>query len=223
LMFTMAPILAVTLTQPERFRSYVDRTFRYFTVLSSALCVFMTVGSRLIIQLFYGKQFMPAAPLLAVLIWSEIAIFFTGVVVNVLIAQNRQHILPYPTLLGAAINVALNIVLIPRYAALGAAWATVASYTTAWMVCLLFFRQTRSLIAQGLRFALPIVGIALCSVACVDFLRIPDFVRLVLACAIFAGGLWITKCMRKSDLDDALTLLKNSFNKAPPGLIAGSE
>ena len=109
------------------------------------LCVLMTIGARIIVRVLYGKQFLPAAPLLAVLIWSEIAVFFATVVVNVMVARNHQNLLPIPTLAGAAINVALNLVLIPRYAAMGTAWATLVSYSLAWMVALLFFKQTRSI------------------------------------------------------------------------------
>ena len=47
LMFTLAPILAVSVVDPKKFRSYIDRTFRYFMVLAAGLCVVMTVGAPL--------------------------------------------------------------------------------------------------------------------------------------------------------------------------------
>ena len=213
LMFSIAPVLSVSFAQPERFRSQIDRAFRYLMVLAGGLCVCMTVGAKTIIWILYGKQFLPAAPLLAVLIWAEIAVFFSAVVVNALIASNKQGLLPLPTLLGAAINIALNLVLIPRYAATGAAWATLISYTMAWMVCLLFIPKTRAVTWQGLRLALPIVGAALFSVACATRLPVNEIVRVVGALALFVAGLWMTGSIRGSDLHDGLATLEGSITR----------
>lgn len=213
LMSAMAPLLSVSVAEPERFGSYIDRTFRYFLVTASGLCVVMTVGARLIVRVLYGSQFLPAAPLLAVLIWSEIGVFFASVVVNVLIASNQQRLLPIPTVVGAAINVGLNLFLIPRYAAAGAAWATVASYTLAWMAALLFFKETRSVTWRGLRFAIPLVGVALLAVGCAALLPVSVAGRLVVSLAVFMGGVWVTKSLQRSDLGYAFVVLKESFGR----------
>lgn len=212
LMFTLAPILAVSVTEPERFRSYVDRTFRYFMVLASALCVFMSVGASLIVRTLYGNRFLPAAPLLSVLIWSEIPVFFASVVVNVLIAHKKQNLLPIPTLIGAVVNVALNLFLIPRYAALGAAWATLVSYTLAWMACLLVFEGTRSVTWQGLRYAIPIVGLAFVA-RCAAFVLAPTPAKVFSAVGVFLLTLWITKMIQRSDVDYAVLALKESIGR----------
>jgi polysaccharide transporter, PST family len=215
LMMTLAPILAVSVADARKFRSYTDRAFRYFMVAACGLCVVMTVGSRLIVHGLYGKQFLPAAPLLAVLIWSEIAVFFAAVVGNVMVVCNRQNLLPIPTLAGAAINVALNLVLIPRYAAMGAACATLISYTVAWMVVLLFFGAMRSVMWQGLRSALPVVATALLAVACASLMPKSVAAGLVASLAIFAGGLVVTGQLRRSDVSYVFVAVRQLLQKAP--------
>jgi len=207
LMVTLAPILAVSVTDPVKFRSYTDRAFRYFMVAACGLCVVMTVGAPIIVRTLYGKQFVPAAPLLAVLIWSEIAVFFASVTVNVMIARNHQNLLPIPTLMGAAINIGLNLVLIPRYAAMGAAWATLISYSLAWMVALLFLKQTRPVTWQGLRFAAPIAGLALFASGCARVMSSYVPARVLAACCIFAGAAWMTNYIRRSDVQEVRELL----------------
>ncbi len=211
LMFSIAPVLSVSFAQPERFRSQIDRAFRYLMVLAGGLCVCMTVGAKTIIWILYGKQFLPAAPLLEILIWSEIGVFFAAVAINALIASNQQGMLPLPTFLGAGVNIALNLVLIPRYAATGAAWATLVSYTVVWMVGLLFFQRTRALIWQGLSLTMPIVGVALISIVSVTFLAIPDIVKVLVSLALFVTGLWMTKSVSRSDLKEGLATLKGSL------------
>jgi O-antigen/teichoic acid export membrane protein len=214
LMLTMAPILAVSVADPARFRSYTDRAFRYFMILACALSVFMSLGAGIVVRVLYGKQFQPAAPLLAVLIWSEVAVFFATVVANVLVARNQERLLPVPTLAGAAINVGLNLVLIPRYGAAGAAWATLISYSAAWMVVLLFFREARAVTWEGLRLALPIVGLALFAVGCATFIPESAMVRVPAGVAVFAIGIWMAKLIHKSDFGFASQLLRASMGKA---------
>ena len=211
LIVSMAPVLSVSVNDPYRFQDYTGKLFRYFMIAASAICVFMSAGAGLIVRVLYGKQFLPAGPLLAVLIWSEIAVFFATVVYNVLIAKNQQWLLPIPTLVGAAINVGLNLVLIPRYGAAGAAWATLVSYTVAWTGVLFFFKETRSLIWQGMRFALPITGFALFAVMCASFVSSHDIIRTLTACILFGLSIWLTKLIKRSDVTDAMAVIRSSL------------
>lgn len=211
LMSSLAPILSLTVTQEFQFRSYVDRSFRYFMVISAGLCVCVTLAARLIVWTLYGHQFLPSAHLLAVLIWSEVAVFFATVVVNVLIASNLQRYLPLPTLLGAVLNIGLNLILIPRFAAVGSAWATVASYTAGWMVCLVFFKQTRGLVWQGLRFALPVGAMALLAVGTSSLLPIQEIFRVITGLVLFGAGIGITRIITSDDLTYLWTGLARSF------------
>jgi O-antigen/teichoic acid export membrane protein len=213
LIVSMAPVFSVSVGDPERFKGYTDTVFRYFMVLACALCVFMTTGARLVVRLFYGSQFLPAASLVAVLIWSEIAIFFATIVYNVLVAKNQQQLLPATTLVGAAVNVVLNLVLIPRFAATGAAWATLISYTMTWMVGLLIFRRTRPVIWEGLRFALPLAGLALFAVGCATLIPTSDLMKTLVACTLFGLSICMAKFVRRSDVLDALIMIKGSMGR----------
>ena len=209
LIVSMAPVLSVSVDEPQRFQDYTDKLFRYFMLAGSSICVFMSAGAGLIVRVLYGKQFLPAGPLLAVLIWSEIAVFFATVVYNVLIAKNQQWLLPVPTLVGAAINVALNLVLIPGYGAAGAAWATLVSYTVAWTAALLIFKETRPLIWQGLRFALPITGFAFFALTCALLVSTHEITRILAACILFGFSMWLTRLIKRSDMTDALAVIRS--------------
>jgi O-antigen/teichoic acid export membrane protein len=213
LMFTLAPVLAVSVADPPKFRSYTDQTFRFFMVFASGLCVVMTVGARVVVRVLYGRQFLPAASLLSVLIWSEIAVFFAAVIVNVMIAKRQQNLLPIPTLAGAAINVGLNLVLIPRYAAMGAACATLVSYSAAWMVVLLFLKRTRSVTWQGLRFALPVAGVALIAVMSATLASTSVFPGMLVGLAVFVVGALAIGCLRISDVSYFSAMIKSSLRK----------
>ena len=143
-MSSMFPILAQTAGEDDRFRQYLRLSFRSLMALVFGICVFVTLFSGLIARLTYGAKFGAAGPLLAVLIWSEVPVFFGVVMSNGLVAKNLQNYLPLSTGIGAAVNVGLNLYMIPRWGAIGSAWATNISYTLAAILLFLAFRGTRS-------------------------------------------------------------------------------
>lgn len=209
LLSSLFPVLAESNQDEERFHHFVDRIFRYMMILSGGLAIFISVGASLIVKLLYGAEFAYSAHLLRILIWSEFAIFFAAVVVNVLLAGNLQKYLVYPTALGAALNVAINLIVIPRYGAAGAAWATLVSYTLAWMVFLLVFRQTRSIIWRGLRLAVPIAGISGAVALVASKLPVSAWISVVPAVAVYAACLWGFRFMSAEDVEYVRSAIYN--------------
>jgi PST family polysaccharide transporter len=215
LMASLVPILSVSATGTGAlaFRGYLDRTFRYFSVLACAVCVVTTTGAGPIINLLYGKQFAAATPLLGVLIWSEVSIYFGTVMVAAMVASNLQKFLLVPTAAGALSNVALNLYLIPRYAALGAAWATLISYGLAWFIVLLAFRQTRSLVLQGLRWTVPALALALGTSWGAALLPAPAVAKLLAGVCLYAAGIGVTRLLGREDIEYAWAALAHSQAK----------
>jgi O-antigen/teichoic acid export membrane protein len=176
--------------------------------------VFTPIAGPLV-DLFYGKQFHASAPLLVVLVWSEVPIFFGVVIANAIIAKNLQRYLPVSTVLGAIVNVALNLVFIPRWGALGASWATVISYCLASIFLFLGIRQTRAFAVQGLRIAFPPFALALGITVVLTFLPWFFWWKLLLAAISFCAGAWFTGTVRRSELERVWGLIRTSFRYAP--------
>src|SRR5947209_15180745 len=191
LLSSLFPVLAAANQEELKFQSFVDRIFRYMMALSGGLAVFISVGAPIIIQLLYGAQFANSARLLSILIWSEFAIFFAAVVGNVLVAGGFQRYLVYPAAFGAVVNVALNYAFIPRYGAEAAAWATLVSYTLAWMLFLLLFEGTRPIMWRGLRRAIPIVGISAGICLTAKAMPVSAWVTVGPAIVLYGICLWV--------------------------------
>jgi O-antigen/teichoic acid export membrane protein len=66
--------------------------------------------------------------LMRALIWASALLYVTLPAANLLIAMRFQQINFWMMIPATLLNVGLNLVLIPRYGAIGAAWATVAAY-----------------------------------------------------------------------------------------------
>jgi O-antigen/teichoic acid export membrane protein len=200
---TMFPLLCAAADDPARFDRYLGMTYRILIVTAAAICVAITTGASSLVTFLYGSAFQDSANLLSFLIWSEIAVFFNAVVFIALVAVRLERYLILATAVGAAMNVGLNILLIPGRGAMGSAWATLAAYTTASMVVLLFFTRTRPIIWKGLQVALPATGLGLLVSLTIALLPTNGWLRMVLAMILFGACAMLFRLIQRSDIDYA--------------------
>lgn len=118
-------------TDPELFRAKLQRLYNLMAFAGYAVALPVTVLAPWLVKLLFGAAYQPAAPLLAVLIWAGLFANLTVVRNAQLIAEERGKALLFSTSLGALANVAANLLLIPRFGAMGAAIATCISYWVA--------------------------------------------------------------------------------------------
>jgi len=125
---------------------YLRRMRRlYFLMAWLAICVSFPISlmSGRIVELLYGPEFASAAPVLAIHLWACFAVFLGVASSQFLVVEHLQKISFYRTLIGLTCNVVLNLVLIPRMGARGAAIATVIAYFIA-TYSIVFFKASRA-------------------------------------------------------------------------------
>jgi O-antigen/teichoic acid export membrane protein len=84
-----------------------------------------------IVPLIYGEAFVASIPLLQIYTWSLLGTVFGFLITNILVTDNQRLIQVVMGVFPMLLNIVLNIILIPRAGAAGAAFATVISYSTA--------------------------------------------------------------------------------------------
>ncbi len=120
----------------------LQRLYDFLAWLGLAVAVFFTFASNRAILMIFGDQYAAAGPILAVHIWAGVFIFLKVAMGRWLLNEGRLAFLFISSAVGAIINVALNIPLIPRYGGMGAAVATVISYAVAGLLVCFFYRPT---------------------------------------------------------------------------------
>ena len=110
---------------------------------SIAVALPTTLLADWVILILYGTDFQEAADVLRIYIWA--GVFVTLGIANSkwLITENLQRYLFIRTILGALLNVGLNLWLIPIYGIKGAAIATMVAQGTVGFLSLSFFKKTR--------------------------------------------------------------------------------
>lgn len=81
------------------------------------------------IKTLFGKEYIDSAAILQVYIWSGIGFFLGWAINQYLLSENKTKIIMFYNLLSMILNIALNLILIPMYGLLGAAWSTLISYS----------------------------------------------------------------------------------------------
>ena len=80
-----------------------------------------------IIELTYGSAFGPAGPVLAFVLWSVPFSLLTSVAMTAIMSGKREDYVLRTVAASAAVNLVLNLLLVPTFGMLGAAGATVAT------------------------------------------------------------------------------------------------
>jgi polysaccharide transporter, PST family len=126
----------------SKYHFNLKRLYSLMSIISMAIAVvFSFIGTKLIV-LLYGEEFQKAGKVLSVHIWAGVFVFLGVASSQFLMAENYNRVSFYRTLIGAILNVLLNLVLIPAYQELGAAIATLLSYFVA-TFSQAFFKPTR--------------------------------------------------------------------------------
>lgn len=119
--------------------------------LSCVVALPMTFLSTPIVTLLFGDAYTESGPVLAIHIWAAVFVFLGVASGKWFLAENRQILSFQRTLLGAVVNVVLNLILIPSFGVIGAALATVISQATAAWLFDLAQPETRSMFFMKIR------------------------------------------------------------------------
>jgi PST family polysaccharide transporter len=136
------------------FLNRMRKLFSLITVTALVIGSAVALCSRFIIHALYTSSYSGAAPVLAVHVWASIFVFFGVAQSPWDITDDLLKILLYRTIAGAIINIAINLVLIPKYGALGAAIATVVAYAAA-VLANAFSAKTRPILWMQIQSFIP--------------------------------------------------------------------
>ena len=128
---------------PEAYKLALLRYFRINVLLAYSVCLPLSLGAPWIIQVLFHKSYAQAAPIMAVYAWGLVSVFL-GVARSQHLLNERmtRHSLVF-SLIGLAMTLTLNLLLIPRLGVMGAAVATVVSYTCSGYLASFLFPATR--------------------------------------------------------------------------------
>lgn len=134
----------------------IKQLIRLMVSASILIAVPMTFLSDSIVTTLFGNEYIESGTILAIHIWAAVFVFMGVATSPWFNAEELNHLSFQRTLLGAMMNVGLNLVLIPAYDGIGASIATVISQAFASFLSNVINPETRKIFSVQLRSLLPI-------------------------------------------------------------------
>lgn len=117
----------------------------YSLLFYSSLLIAIPISllSNIIIISLFGPNYIGAINVLRIHVWAGIGVFLGSAINQYLIIEGKSKIFLYTTIIGAILNIILNIILIPKIGIIGAAISTLIAYTFQ-AFSIIFFKETRN-------------------------------------------------------------------------------
>ncbi len=195
------PIASRTLKENiEMFKSLFLKSIKYVIMISLAMAAVLSVLADQVIQLVYGAEMLPAAPVLQLLAWMIVPFSLVPVLAFSLVSYDLQNRDLLANALASLVVIGSGMMLAAQMGALGTALSIVLG-------CLFFF-LVEFISVQRHMFAFsmlphvwkPLVGVLIMSIILILCQDINLFVNLFLAGASYLLYLKVTKTITKHEL-----------------------
>jgi len=121
----------------------LQRLYTLLTWIAIIIAILIMFIAKPIINVLYGSEYIEASSVLVISIWAGVFVFQGLARGKWFLAEDLQKFAYIFTGIGVIINVILNLLLIPRYGATGAAIATLITQCIVVIPAPLFNRKTR--------------------------------------------------------------------------------
>lgn len=196
----------------DEYKKYMIKALNFELLMALPLAAFFVLFSKESINFLAGSGYGGAVLAMQIITVAVIPNGLTGVLgIQVLTSLEKEKYVLYSVIIGASSDFLLNLILIPRYGAAGAALATTIAEFLVLFAQIYYTKGILKEVQKDIRvihYSL-ICLISVAGVFFVKFLNAGDFLKLLLSAVVFFGiygiGLLITK---ESVIVDALAGLK---------------
>jgi O-antigen/teichoic acid export membrane protein len=147
--------------RPDEYAYRAQRLHNLLALLGYGAAIGGTLLADPIIRILYGEAYIEAVPMLRVLMWAGVWVSLEQA--RYILATAEGLLVPYmfATLMGAVVNIGLNLLLIPSLQGMGAAIATLIGYAVATYISSLVlppFRHFGRMMTRALLYPNPLRG-----------------------------------------------------------------
>lgn len=138
-------LVALRQTDPARYQARLRQLFALLTGAALAIAAPVSLAAQPLVAALFGEAFRPAATILVVHVWSCVFVFWGVAQGPWILAEDATRLTIERMFTAAALKIGLNLLLIPRFGAVGAAYASLAAYAYSGWLANAVQRRTRPL------------------------------------------------------------------------------
>ena len=182
-------------TGVDRLKPVFSRSVLYMGAVGIPAAAALFFLSEPVVAVVYDEKYARSSACLTILGFAMAAIFLTYPHVSVLVASGRQVLFAWIAGASGVLNVALNLILIPRYYIEGAAWATVITESAVLVAAYLCVRKYTGMNVLNMEY-LKLIVIGACTGAAAFLLAGWNlFAALAVLGGLYLFLLFITKLL----------------------------
>jgi O-antigen/teichoic acid export membrane protein len=136
-------IVAAYNRDSKEFSNKVQKVYDIFTWISIAVVIGTLLFATFFIDLIISKQYKQVDVVLKIHILAIFFIFWNAITNRIFSLQNLDKISAFNSIVGTICNISLNAYLLPKYGIIGAAYATLVSYTISGFIILAIAKNGR--------------------------------------------------------------------------------
>ena len=186
---------------------FFSNVFKYYIAVMFAGGAMLAVGSQMFAKILFAESYFNAWVYIPILSAATVFTALDTFLGSAYFTVKKTGMSFWTSLIGAAVNIAFNVILIPSYGAIGASIATLASYFIVFVIRALTMRRFIPFKMYPVRLILNTVIISAISVIMTMYGS--DLRGILLSCAILAVSLVINGRDIFLGCRDALSSMKN--------------
>lgn len=187
----------------EEFRIICAKAIRFVCIVAMPLSVYFAVYAKESVYFLSGKEYTASIFPMQILMPTLLSIGIGNVFgVQMLVPLGKEKTILKSEITGAVVNVIANSILIPRFACVGAAIATLIAELTVTSIQGVALKTDAALMFRGVPYVNIIGGIAvgIVSSAWIKQVSLAPFVALVISAILFFGGYFGTLLITRESL-----------------------
>ena len=190
----------------EKSRNFFEDIFSKLTALMLMTVSFLLVINKPLAHILFAKEFYQAWQTVPLLLIASVMHAYSEFFGSIYTSSYKTKFLVYSTAIGSVANIVLNFLLIPKFAAMGAAFATVIGYSVIWISRVINSRKIMK-IHINLKRDIPAYGLVIIQIiiACHQFR-----IEIIMSAVLFLMMLFLMR----NELSGLISLLTRRKHKA---------
>ncbi|HLG31332.1 MAG TPA: polysaccharide biosynthesis C-terminal domain-containing protein, partial [Candidatus Brocadiales bacterium] len=191
-----------------------EKTFKFLILIGLPFGIFFSYFSKPFITLILGKAFVDATPVLQIFGWVLALMFLSNLMEKMLLVGGKQAYTMLATVISLCINLALDIILIPKMSYVGASFATLAAEIVMFVLTFYFVFKYVSYIPISKVALKPILASITTCVILFYIYQINIFLAVSCGILVYAIMLFLIKTFTQEEI----SLFRQLIGKRKPVL-----
>ena len=199
------------------FRRMTVKALRFILLVATALSVYFMLYAKECILFLSGDTFLPAEPAMQIIMPTVLMIGLTNILgIQILVPLGKEKVVLKSEIAGAIVDLILNLILIPRYRAAGAAIGTLAAETMVFFVQYLELRGEIGTLFRNYRWMRLAAGLTIAAAAgiWVKYTGMKPVMTLIISAICFFtayGGFMLWQ--KEETMTESIELVRRKIRK----------